>query len=423
MSTARPVALIDCNSFYCSCERVFDRRLEGVPVIVLSNNDGCAIARSAEAKALGIRMGDPFFKIEALCRANNVRVFSSNYALYGDMSRRVNAVIARFGDTRELYSIDETFLALDHAARELLATGQDIRRAVLQETGIPTCVGIGPTKTLAKLANAIAKKRPEFGGVCSLMDETQRPAMFAGWDVADVWGIGRATAAKLQALGVTDALVLSQLQLKQARTLGTVVLERLIAELNGVPCLAIEELPAARKGTAVTRSFGRPVRDLGGIMEAIAQHATRASEKLRSGGLVAGQLTAFLHTSRFRPEPHYHGSRSVQLMPMTSDARVLTAAARRCIEAAYRDGYAYAKAGVILDDLRPAADAPPCLFAGTEAGSPRLMAAMDGINDRFGRGTVRLATQGFRQRTALRSQHRSPCYTTRWDQLPVVRAD
>lgn len=420
---SRPIALIDCNSFYCSCERVFDRRLEGVPVIVLSNNDGCAIARSAEAKALGIRMGDPFFKIEKLCRTHNVRVFSSNYALYGDMSRRVNAVIARFGDARELYSIDETFLRLDHAARELLATGQEIRRAVLQETGIPTCVGIGPTKTLAKLANAIAKKRPEFAGVCSLMDEAERPALLKGWDVADVWGIGRATTAKLQAIGVTDALALSRLPLKHARPLGTVVLERLVAELNGTPCLALEELPAARKGTAVTRSFGRPVRDLDGIMEAIAQHATRASEKLRQGGLVAGQLTAFLHTSRFKPEPHYHGSRSVELMPMTRDARVLTAAARRCIEAAYRDGFAYAKAGVILDDLRPAADAPACLFEGKEAGSPQLMAAMDGINRRYGRGTMRLATQGFHGRARLRCERRSPHYTTRWDELPVVRAE
>lgn len=419
----RPIALIDCNSFYCSCERVFDRRLEGVPVIVLSNNDGCAIARSPEAKALGIRMGDPFFKIEKLCRANGVVVFSSNYALYGDMSRRVNAVIARFGDSRELYSIDETFLRLDHAARDLVAHGQDMRRAVLQETGIPTCVGIGPTKTLAKLANAIAKKRPELGGVCSLMEEADRPALLKGWDVADVWGVGRATTAKLNAIGVTDALALSRLPLKQARPIGTVVLERLVAELRGTPCLALEELPAARKGTAVTRSFGRPVHGLDDIMEAVARHATRASEKLRTGGLVAGQLTAFLHTNRFKPEPQYHGSRSVQLMPMSADARVLTAAARRCIEAAYRDGFAYAKAGVILDDLRPAADAPACLFEGKEAGSPQLMAAMDHVNRRFGRGAVRLASEGYLARTSLRCQRRSPNYTTRWDELPVVRAD
>ena len=418
-----PIALVDCNNFYCSCERVFDRRLEGVPVIVLSNNDGCAIARSQEAKALGIKMGDPAFKLRGLIRREGVRVFSSNYTLYGDMSRRVNEVLAEFATHAEIYSIDETFLRLDHAAAELEAMGRDIRAAVLAGVGIPTCVGIGPSKTLAKVGNAIAKKVPEMRGVCSLMDEERRTALLDAWPVSEVWGIGSATTGKLQARGVHTAGQLARFSPKQARMLGTVVLERLILELQGVPCLDLEEIAPAKKGTAVTRSFGAPVLTLDGIMEAITKHATRAGEKLRRENLVAGQLTAFLHTNKHKPAaPQYAGSRSVRLQPMTNDARALTAAARRCIEGAYRDGYAYAKCGVMLDDLRDPSEAPIPLFDDAPRGSAALMAAIDAINGKFGRASVRLASQGFTAPWDLRAEHKSPRYTTRWDELPVVQA-
>ena len=418
-----PIALVDCNNFYCSCERVFDRRLEGVPVIVLSNNDGCAIARSQEAKALGIKMGDPAFKIRDQIKAHGIRVFSSNYTLYGDMSRRVNAILAEFGDQIEIYSIDESFIRLDHAAAELEACGRDIRSAILRGVGIPTCVGIGPTKTLAKVGNAIAKKQPDMGGVCSLMDEERRAALLDQWEVGEIWGIGSATKAKLLARGVKTAGDLARFPHKRARQLYSVVLERTILELRGIPCLDLEEVAPARKGTAVTRSFGQPVTSLDGLMEAITKHATRAGEKLRRGDLVAGQLTAFLHTNKHKPdERQYAGSRSTQLSPMTNDARSLVAAARRCIEAAWRDGYAYKKCGVILDDLRPPSEAPATLFDHEAKGSIALMGAMDAINRRYGRASIRLASQGYVAPWEVRAEHRSPRYTTRWDELPIVRS-
>lgn len=426
-----PLALVDCNNFYVSCERVFDRSLEGVPVLVLSNNDGCAIARSAEVKALGIQMGTPAFQLRELIVRHGIRVFSSNYALYGDMSRRVNEVLAAFSPETELYSIDETFLSLAGlASRDLVALGQDMRATVARWTGIPTCVGIGPTKTLAKLANAVAKKQPAFSGVCDLMVPAARAAVLEAFPVADVWGIGPATAAKLAGLGVTTAAALRDLNPKQARALGTVTLERTVLELGGLPCLNLEDVAPQRKGLAVTRSFGRPVTELAELQEAVAAYATRAGEKLRAHGLVAGQLSAFFHTSRFREDcPRYHGQRHTRLLPMTADTRQLIAAAARCLEAAWPGprGAHYVKAGVLLDDLCPANAAPPTLFDVAEAGAavPKdeaLMAAMDRINARFGRGTLFPAAGGIARPWKQRAAHHSPRYTTRLDELPRVRA-
>ena len=421
-SDATPIALVDGNNFYVSCERVFDHRLEGVPVIVLSNNDGCAVARSNEAKALGIKMGAPLFKIRDIVRDHGVRYFSSNYTLYGDMSRRVNEVLEAFSPVMERYSIDETFLTLDVGQGDLVRQGEVIRATILKNVGIPTCVGIGPTKTLAKVANAIAKKRRP-NGVCTLMTEGERIEALSDWPVEDVWGIGRATSVKLNERGVKTAGQLAAFPEKRARQLGTVVLERLIRELNGIPCIDLEEVAPTRKGTAVTRSFGQPVKDCATLTAAITKHATRASEKLRREGLVAGQLTAFAHTSRFRQGPSYHGSRSIALLPMSDDARVLSKAARTCIEALYRDGFDYAKAGVMLDDLRLLEEAPTPLFAANAERNPALMAAMDSINLRYGRESVVLAGQGGdSRRWRLKADHRSPSYTTQWKDLPRVQA-
>jgi len=420
---ATPIALIDCNNFYVSCERVFDPKLEGVPVLVLSNNDGCAIARSNEVKALGVRMGEPAFKLRPLIARHGIRVFSSNYVLYGDMSRRVYEALHQFSPEIECYSIDETFLDFGgFPHRDLWAHGQAMRDTVRRWTGIPTCVGIGPSKTLAKLANAVAKKNPTFGGVCDLMASPVRDAVLRAFDVADVWGIGRATAAKLAALGVTTAAGLRDLDPKQARQFGTVVLERTIHELRGVACLELEDVEPQRKGIACTRSFGRVVLDRREVLEAVAAHATRAGEKLRRHGLVAGKLTAFFHTSPHRDEPQYYGARSTRLLPMTADTRVLIAAASRCVEAAWRSGLRYVKAGVLLDDLCAAEDAPRTLF---DPPSPRAaagMAAMDQLNARFGRGTVFPAAVGVEQGWKQRAAFHSPCYTTRLAELPVVRA-
>jgi DNA polymerase V len=340
-------------------------------------------------------MGEPAFRLRPLIERHGVRVFSSNYALYGDMSRRVNEVLAGLGPGAEVYSIDETFLDLSgFGHRDLWAYGQDLRATVRRWTGIPTCVGLGPTKTLAKLANAVAKKNPAFGGVCDLSDPAVRAAVLRAFPVADVWGIVAATTRRLAALGVTTAGALRDLDPGLARKAGTVVLERVVRELRGVACLEPELVPPARKSTAVTRSFGRPLTALPELLEAVAAYATRAGEKLRRHGLVAGQLTAFLHTDPHKPERRYHGARGTRLVPMSDDTRDLVAAARRCVEAAWRDGFAYVKAGVILDDLRARGDAPPCLFAVERPGSAALMRAVDGLNARHGRHAVFPAARG-----------------------------
>jgi len=402
-----------------------DPRLRGVPVLVLSNNDGCAIARSPEAKALGVAMGAPAFQLRGLIARHGIRVFSSNHALYGDMSRRVNQTLAGFSPEAEVYSIDETFLGLAGVeGRDLLALCQDMRHTVARWTGIPTCVGLGPTKTLAKLGNAAAKRDPALGGVCDLTGEAGRAALLRAMPVAEVWGVGPATAARLAGLGVATAGGLRDLDPRRARALGTVTLERTVWELRGLSCLALEETAPQRKGMAVTRSFGRPVTSRDELCEAVAAYATRAGEKLRAHGLVVGQLAAFFHTSPYRAGPHHHGQRSTRLVPMTADSCRLITAAMRCVEAAWHDGWGchYVKAGVLLDDLCPANAAAPALF---EAASPRrkaLMAAMDQVNARYGRNTLFPAAAGIERGWKAQTAHHSPRYTTRLDELPRVRA-
>jgi DNA polymerase V len=419
-----PIALIDCNNYYVSCERAFDASLVGVPVIVLSNNDGCAIARSAEAKALGIKMGDPIHHLRDKVRQHRIRVLSSNYTLYGDMQRRVIAACEAFARDFEIYSIDETFLDLaGFEDRDLVAHAHQMRDQVRQWTTIPTCVGIAATKTLAKLANAAAKKNPVFNGVADLRDDGVRHDVMHAFPVEDVWGVGGATARKLTDLGITTAGMLRDMPMKQARAVGTVVLERLVAELRGVPSAAVEMVAPQRKGMAVTRSFGTPVTTFDGLMGALSQYALRAGEKLRQHGLVAARLTVFFHTNRHKPErPQYAGSRTVTLHPMTNDSLELIAAARHGAERAWRDGYAYTKAGIMLDDLVAADMRPRTLFEDDTGKRDRLMNALDEINGRFGKWTAVTASQGFRREWKLRSEMRSPAWTTSIAEVPTVRA-
>ncbi len=419
-----PIALIDCNNYYVSCERAFDSSLVGVPVIVLSNNDGCAIARSAEAKALGIKMGDPVHLLRDKIRAHGIRVLSSNYTLYGDMQRRVIAACDAFARDFEIYSIDETFLDLSgFEGRDLVAHANAMRAQVRQWTTIPTCVGIGTSKTLAKLGNAAAKKNPMFDGVADLRDDGVRTWVMDRFPVGDVWGVGSATARKLEALGIVHAGALRDMPMKQARAVGTVVLERLVGELRGVPSDVVETVEPQRKGMAVTRSFGTPVTDFHTLFGALSQYAMRAGEKLRSHGLVAGRLTAFFHTNRHKPDrPQYAGSRTMSLHPMTSDSLELIAAAKRGAERAWRDGYAYTKAGVMLDDLVAADLRPRTLFEeGTEK-RDRLMNAIDEINGRFGKFAAVTASQGFKREWKMRSEMRSPSWTTDLNEVPRVQA-
>ncbi len=421
-----PVALQDANNFYVSAERAFDPSLNGVPAIVLSNNDGCAIARSAEAKALGIKMGDPIHLIREKVKKHGIAVRSSNYALYADMQRRILAAVEPFARDIEIYSIDENFLDLTgFEDRDLVAHCQTLRARVEEWTTIQSCVGIAPTKTLAKLGNAAAKKNPMFAGVADMRDDAIRRWVMDRFEVADVWGVGSATAVKLQKLGVGTAGQLRDMPMRQARGLGTIVLERLVAELNGVPAMAIEMVEPQRRGMAVTRSFGTPITDIETLMGAVAQYAMRAGEKLRQHGLVAARLTVFFHTNRHQPErPQYSATRTISLHPMTSDSLELISAARRGIEHAWRDGYQFTKAGVMLDDLTRAELRPMTLFENSENTSKRerLMTAIDDVNARFGKFTVVPVAQGFKREWKLRADTKSPAWTTRISEVPVARA-
>ncbi len=426
LPVSAPIALQDANNFYVSCERAFDPSLRGVPAIVLSNNDGCAIARSAEAKALGIKMGDPLHLIRDKVQKHGIAVRSSNYALYADMQRRILAAIEPLVRDVEIYSIDENFLDLEgFEDRDLVAHCQEIRARVEQWTTIPSCVGIGATKTLAKLGNAAAKNNPLFDGVADMRDDRVRRWVMDRFAVGDVWGVGSATAARLDELGIRTAGQLADMQMKAARGLGTVVLERLVAELNGVRASAVELVAPQRKGMAVTRSFGKPVTDMETLMGAVAQYAMRAGEKLRQHGLVAARLTVFFHTNRHKTgAPQYAASRTMALHPMTADSFELIAAARRGVERSWRDGFAYSKAGVMLDDLLSADKRPRTLFEDDQAHAKRdrLLGALDDINGRFGKFTAVPGVQGFERNWRLRSERKSPAWTTRIDEVPRVRA-
>jgi len=421
----RPIAISDSANFYVSAERIFDPTLKNVPVIVLSNNDGCAVARSDEAKALGIKMGEPLHLLQDKIKAHGVRVFSSNYTLYGDISRRVVEVYEDFTPNVEIYSIDECFLDFG-GFKDRDKHARAMRREVLRRIGVPVRIGIAPTKTLAKCANDIAKKNPIFGGVLDVMDDALATWLLPMVPVGDIWGIGRKTDAKLQKLGIYTAAELRDMPTKQARAVGSVVLERTVLELQGEACLAFDDVEPQRKGMAVTRSAGTPMMDFDTVFQVVTAHATRAAEKLRQHGLVAGTLTVFFHTNRHRLDrPQYSGSRSTRITPMSSDTFDLVEAARRCAQAAWPKGkgqaFGFTKAGIILADLIRFEDRPLTLFDVEKPKSAALMSALDQVNNRFGKKTLVLASEGMKRPWQLRSDHRSPRYTTRLTDLPVVR--
>ncbi len=422
---ARVVALVDGNSFYASCEKAMDPSLAGRPVVVLSNNDGCAIARSPEAKALGIRMGEPWFRIRELCDREGVHVVSSNYALYGDLSRRVNEVYRQFTPEVETYSIDESFLdltATPAGPAGLIGLAQDIRRAVFRATGIPTCVGLAPTKTLAKLANRVAKSNPHLNGVCDLVDPRAREAWLRRLPLSDVWGIGEARAERLNGLGLRTVADLRDMDRRHARQVMSVVGERTVRELRGEACLGLEEKAPRRKGLAVTRSFGTRVTTLDGAGQAVATHAARAAEKLRAQGLLAPEMRVFLSTGRHEPVPH-GGSVTVRFPAATNDGVEMARAARAAVAGIYRPGYRYAKAGVVLDGLLVPAEAPGTLLPGRDTGrNGDLMRAVDAANKRFGRDSVFIASQGTARPWKTRFDRLSGVSTTRLDSLPRIDA-
>jgi len=417
----RVYALSDGNSFYCSCERVFDPSLIGKPVVVLSNNDGCVVARTPEAKAMGIPMGVPWFEIRDSYLKAGGKVRSSNYALYGDMSRRVNAVYERFADEVEVYSIDESFLDLSRSP-DPEAHARAMRDTVLKWTGIPTCVGLGPTRVLAKAANHLAKKRAEMGGVCDLTDPERRAALLATLNIEDVWGIGRALSARLAAHGVRNAAQLAAMPPKSARQILSVTGERIVLEMSGVHCSALEVSAPAKKGIAVTRSFGRPVTTLAEMEEAVRTHAVRAGEKLRRNGRAAPHIQVFYFTSRHRNAPQRSVAGIEHFPVATNDSMALAAAAGRVARRLWADGFIYAKAGVMLEGLIDPQDAVPDLWHTPDPRRAELMRAMDAVNARYGRNMLAPAGVTYQRPWSLKQDLRSPRWTTRLDEVPAVVA-
>lgn len=418
------LALIDGNSFYCSCERVFDAKLERRPLIVLSNNDGCAVARTPEAKALGIRMGQPYFQIKDLCQREGVVAMSSNYALYGDMSRRMNQIYERFSPDVEIYSIDESFIDVSRLPmKDRTAWASDLRSTTRQWTGIPTCVGIGPTKTLAKLANKAAKSLP--AGVLDLSDPDEQARVMADFPIGDVWGIGPASQLKLGALGIRYAAEVRDMDSKLARQIMTVVGERIVHELNGRACIALETVAPQRKGCAVTRSFGKRVASKVEMEQAVAGYATRLGEKLRRAGLATDHVTVFMHTSPFDDdEPQRSVSTTIHIPEASNDTLQIIKAARRAVDRLWQSGFRYSKAGIITLDLVPPPIQQRALFDGLDhERAAKVMAAMDEANRRWGRATVVPAAVGIASKSAFTTKFemRSPRYTTRWDELPECR--
>jgi len=417
-------ALVDCNNFYASCERVFNPKLEGKPIVVLSNNDGCVVARSNEAKALGIGMAVPEFQVRSLLRAHHVHVFSSNYTLYGDMSQRVMETLEQFCPNLEVYSIDEAFLSLSgFISRNLTEYGRTIRSTVKRWTGLPVSVGIAETKTLAKIANRVAKRTPDLGGVFDLLACPDRNAVLNRVAVEDVWGIGRNHAHMLKQHGITTALHLREADDQWIRKRMGVVGLRLVMELRGISCLDLEQCPAPKQSLTCSRAFGKLISILAEMEEAVSVYASRVAEKLRREQLAATVLTVCLTTNEFKEGPQYSNALTLKLPVVTDSTSELIRSALQGIRAIYRDGYLYKKAGVMLTGLVPAGQTQADLFDDQDRGkSKRLISAVDSINDRWGAGTLQYASSGITKEWKTQFQRRSPAYTTDWNELPVVMA-
>lgn len=418
-------ALVDCNNFYASCEKLFRPDLKDTPVVVLSNNDGCVVARSREAKLLGIKMGVPVFQIKAEMQRHGILAFSSNYALYADLSSRVMRTLEEMAPRVEVYSIDEAFLDLTgiESAISLVEFGQQVRERIGHWIGITVCVGIAPTKTLAKLANHAAKKYPATQGVVDLTNPDRQRRLLALVPVDDVWGVGRRLSKRLNALGITTALDLANASPRAIRDQFSVVLERTVRELNGESCIELEEIPPTKKQIVCSRSFGAKVTQFELLREAVCEYATRATEKLRKEQQQAKVMTVFIRTSPFKDnEPQYSNSASGELLIPSCDTRDFIELANHLLKRIWKDGFRYAKAGVMLSDFYDPGMFQPGLFddVSTRSNSQQLMSVLDTINQ-SGAGKVFFAGQGTKKDWSMKREHLSPAYTTRWDQLPRVK--
>ena len=419
------IALVDVNNFYVSAERVFNPKLEGRCVVVLSNNDGCVVARSGEVKALGVPMGGPWFKLKDLARQHNIIALSSNYTLYADMSNRVMAVLSEFSARQEIYSIDECFLDMAGHSEDFTQYGRQIRQRIQQWLGLPVSVGFAPTKTLAKLANHIAKKRAEFGGVCDLsaMTVQQQDEIFSSIAVGEVWGVGRKLSEQLQQGGITTVKHLRDFDIHRIRNRFGVVMERTVRELRGVACLEMIDISPPRKQIISSRSFGQSVTTLSELQEAVSVYMSTAAAKLRGQGSVAATAYVYILTNEHKKEePQYSRGITIALAQPTDDTMQLVAAVKAGLRRIYRPGYCYKKAGVMLADITSAGVVQAQLFEDTLGSekSLKLMAAMDGINLRMGKGAIHLASDGVEQSWRMNRSSMTPAYTSSWEELAVV---
>ncbi|MDD5581484.1 MAG: Y-family DNA polymerase [Methylobacter sp.] len=422
------LALVDCNNFYVSCERVFRPDLIGKPVAVLSNNDGCIVARSQEVKDLGVKMGVPLFQIQQLVNQHQIQLFSSNYSLYGDLSARVMSTLEEFGPILEVYSIDEAFLDLTGVylcQKDTIAYGQLIRKAIFRDTGIPVCVGMGPTKTLAKLANFAAKKWKRTGGVLDLSDPVRREKLMKIVPVNEVWGIGSRTAAKLNRLGIHTVWDLAAQPGKRIQPQFNVVVARTVLELNGIPCLELEEIAPDKQQIVCSRSFSRRLTEYSEVSQALAEFCSRAAEKLRCQNSVTGCITIFIRTSPFNPhEPQYQRAAGIKLATATQDTRAIIGTANRMLKEIFRPGYNYQKCGVQLSHIQPESSPGQLeLFDfyknGLSADNCPLMKAVDQINRRFPKA-ISVAATGLDKSWQPKAERVSQRYTTDWRELVEV---
>jgi DNA polymerase V len=425
MTKPEPVfALIDCNSFYASCERVFRPDLAKTPIVVLSNNDGCVIARSYDAKEF-VKMGAPYFQIKDHLRRNGVVAFSSNYALYGDMSERVMTIIESMVPALEVYSIDEAFADLTGISGDLTVFGRTIRAAIHKRTGIPVGVGIAPTKTLAKLANHTAKRFiDETGGVVDLRDQFNRNWTLRNTDVGEVWGVGKRMKAHLQVMGINSAMDLAQADARMLRDKFSVVIEKTARELAGTPCLELGEAEPPKQEICCSRMFGSRLKDIEPIKEAVATYVQRAAEKLRAQNSLCKKIRVSIRTGMFNPEEaKYANGALVELPYPTNDVRLMTKAATEAVNRLFRPGFKYSKAEVLLMDLRQPGEFTDDLFARSQpAAANKVMSVLDEINGRWGRGTLRAASVPTAPAWAMRRDLMSSSFTTKIDQLWTVKA-
>lgn len=416
----RSIALVDCNNFYVSCERVFRPDLQNKPVIVLSNNDGCAVSRSNEAKALGVKMGVPVFQIRDLVKQHGIEVFSSNYVLYADMSNRVMSLLRQFAPDQEIYSIDESFLELT-GLPNIAELMQTMRERVIRDTAIPVCVGVGSSKTLAKLANFVAKRHPKSRGVFNFnaLTSQQMSSVLRNIPTEEVWGIGRKLTAALKDMGITNVMQLRDADAPALRQRFGVVMEKTIRELRGEACIEFEDVAPAKKQIINSRSFGNMVTELADLEDALSHFISNAAKKLRDQNSVANMLQIFILTNRFRQDQEqYSPHLAIPLITPTDDTITLQKYALQGLKVIFRTGFHYKKAGVILSEISKASVYQSDMFV-SEPANPDLMRTLDMINTRYGEGTLKLSRDGSRHSWKMRQENKSPEYTTNWHELPV----